>query len=120
MIETDSAERFRVAAANINAPRMDEGSHAFDSLYSTYVPLLRKIAVGRFGIPRSDADALVHDVFTTYLANPANVRDVHPYLIGAICNAARQYQRREAAERALFCDSDECEAEPSKEMVDGV
>jgi len=84
------------------------------------VPLLRKIAIRKFDIPRADADALVHDVFATYLANPSNVRDLHPYLIGAICNAARQYRRRDAKEQALFCAAAICEATPPEELVDGV
>src|SRR5437588_10186366 len=91
----------------------------FEMMYATYVPLLRRIAVRKFGIPRSDAEALVHDVFATYLANPTNVRNVHTYLIGAICNASRQYRRRDATERALFCGSDECDATPGDDMIEG-
>lgn len=92
----------------------------FETIYTAYVPLLRKIAIRKFDIPRADADALVHDVFATYLANPSNVRDLHPYLIGAICNAARQYRRRDAKEQALFCTAAICEATPHDELVDGV
>lgn len=92
----------------------------FDAIYRTYSPLLRRIAIRKFGIPLSDVDGLVHDVFATYLANPANVRDLHPYLIGAICNASRQYRRRDDTERALFCASVNCEAIPETETIDEV
>lgn len=114
-----------IAAANtaITARALADASDAaslqFEAIYTAYVPLLRKIAVRKFGIPRADADALVHDVFTTYLANPSNVRDLRAYLIGAICNAARQYRRRDAAERALFCGEPFCAAAPD-DLVDGV
>ena len=117
------SERLRSAGANAVIARNGDENAApseFESIYSSYAPLLRRIAVFKFGVPRADADALVHDVFATYLANPANVRDLHRYLIGAICNASRQYLRRDASERALFCDTDACGATPGDEMVEGV
>ena len=115
------SERLRAAGTNAVLARSDNGAASeFESIYASYAPLLRRIAVFKFSVPRADADALVHDVFATYLANPTNVRDLHPYLIGAICNASRQYLRRDANERALFCDSDACGATPGDEMVDGV
>jgi len=117
------SERLRSAGANAVIARSGDENAApseFESIYFSYAPLLRRIAVFKFGVPRSDADALVHDVLATYLANPTNVRDLHPYLIGAICNASRQYLRRDASERALFCDSTACGATPGDEMVDGV
>lgn len=90
----------------------------FDAVYVTYRPLLRRIAIAKFGIPASDADDLVQDVFATYLVNPANVRDVHAYLIGGICNAARQHQRSGRA--TPFCDSEVCLATPDNELLNGV
>lgn len=64
------------------------------NLYVRYAPLLRHLALRRFRIPREDVDALVHDVFATYLSDPTTVRSIRPYLIGGICNASRQYWRR--------------------------
>jgi hypothetical protein len=37
---------------------------------------------------------LVQDVFTTYFQHAAGVERLEPYLIGAICNASRNYLRR--------------------------
>lgn len=90
----------------------------FDALYAAYRPLLRKIAIRKFGVAVSDADDLVQDVFATYLANPSNVRELHPYLIGAICNASRQYRRR--SEASPICQSNACGATPDDDLVDGV
>jgi DNA-directed RNA polymerase specialized sigma24 family protein len=59
-------------------------------------------------------------VFATYLTNPANVRNLRSYLIGAICNAARQYLRRDATERELFCGEPICAAAPDEDLVEGV
>lgn len=84
---------------------------AFDEIYLTHAPLLRKIAVSRFGIPPSDADPLVHDVFATFLANAGGVRgDVRRYLVGGICNAARNFWRAREADRRLFSDDSLCDA----------
>ncbi len=82
----------------------------FDRLYETYCPLLRRIAMRKFNIPRADVDELVQDVFATYLTHAGRVRELRPYLIGGICNAARQYWREADAERQVFCDADVCSA----------
>jgi RNA polymerase sigma factor (sigma-70 family) len=88
----------------------------FDCLYATYAPLLRRIAMRKFNIPRADVDELVHDVFATYLTHAGRVRELRPYLIGGICNASRQYWREADAERRMFCDADVCSA-PSDDAV---
>lgn len=97
---------------------LGEDEDAVDRVYITYRPLMRRIAIVKFGIPAADADDLVQDVFATYLVNPSAVRDERAYLIGGICNAARQYQRRGKA--APFCDADVCAAAPDDELIDGV
>jgi RNA polymerase sigma factor (sigma-70 family) len=107
-----------VAALLHGTGERDAAALRFDALYAAYRPLLRKIAIRKFGVAVSDADDLVQDVFATYLANPSNVRDLHPYLIGAICNASRQYRRRNEA--SPFCPSSACGATPDDELIDGV
>jgi hypothetical protein len=89
-------------------------------VYDAYRPLLRKIAMGKFHVPRADVDTLVHDVFTTYLAHQDRVRELHPYLVGGICNAARDYWRRTERERAVFCDAEVCPATPDDALLDSV
>jgi RNA polymerase sigma factor (sigma-70 family) len=92
----------------------------FDKTYTIYRILLRKIAIRKFNVPRPEADALVQDVFASYLAHQREVRDVHRYLIGAICNASRQFQRKQDVERSLFCDADVCAATPSDALVSDI
>lgn len=77
---------------------------AFSAVYDAYLPLLRKVAMRKFHIPATDVDALVHDVFTTYLAHRERVRELHPYLIGGICNAAREYWRKAHRDRVALVD----------------
>lgn len=80
----------------------DSGSA--DTLYLQYAPILRRIARRKYDVPVSDVDALVHDVFATYLTNPSAVRNLRGYLIGGICNASRQYWRERRREVPLCND----------------
>jgi RNA polymerase sigma factor (sigma-70 family) len=89
---------------------------AADDLYTQHAPLLRYIAVRKFRVPREDTDALVHDVFATYLASPVTVRSPRPYLIGAICNAARHYWRERKNEEAALARVDVA-LPPEGEMI---
>jgi DNA-directed RNA polymerase specialized sigma24 family protein len=97
-----------------------EETVCFDTIYTTYAPLLRKIAMRKFHIPRADVDTIVHDVFATYLAQQERVREVHPYLIGGICNAAREYWRKVDRERAVFCDGDVCAAMTDDRLLESL
>lgn len=99
----------------------DDAGARFDALYTTYAPILRRIAIRKFNVPPKDVDDLVQDVFASYLAQRAGVREVHPYLIGAICNASRQYRRRdEASPFSPRPEHRECGATPDDELIDGV
>ncbi len=89
----------------------------FEEAYLQFAPLLRKIAVAKFGIPVQDAEPLVHDVFATYFAYAGEVHDVRTYLIGGICNAARHHLRRADAKDALFCGEDPCAATPTESIL---
>lgn len=92
----------------------------FEEAYLRFAPRLRKIAMTRFNIPRAEAETLVHDVFATYLVNASSVRALEPYLIGAICSAARHFLRRPGAAEALFCGGAECEATPDAGLLAAV
>src|SRR5436190_1789531 len=89
---------------------------SFEEAYLQFAPLLRKIAVKKFGIPVAEAEPLVHDVFATYFTNAGEVHDVGPYLIGGICNAARHHLRRIGARDAIFCDDVPCAAAPTESI----
>lgn len=89
----------------------------FEEAYLLYAPLLRKIAMAKFGIPLADAEPLVHDVFATYFTNAGEVNDVRTYLIGGICNAARHHLRRTDAKNALFCGETPCAAAPTESIL---
>jgi RNA polymerase sigma factor (sigma-70 family) len=92
-------------------------SAAFEEAYLQFAPLLRKIAVRKFGIPVSEAEPLVHDVFATYFTNADEVHELRPYLIGGICNAARHHLRRVDARDAIFCAENPCAATPTESIL---
>lgn len=96
-------------------PSLPDGTGPFDAIYAAYRPLLRHVAVRRFGVPVSDADDLVHDVFATFLLRRSQVRDARAYLFGAIRNASQQYGRRgDASPTQPLPESDEL---PSGEQL---
>ena len=77
-----------------------------EQIYLEHAPLLRRVAVRKFGIPPEDAQTLVHDVFAAYIANPGAVRsDLRAYLIAAICNASRNYWRSKEMQDRFFVAS---------------
>lgn len=89
-----------------------DAAAAFEEAYLRYAPRLQRIAIRRFRIPPGDAEVLVQDVFTTYFQHAAVVEKLEPYLIGAICNASRNYLRRSSASSAVFCGLQPCGEEP--------
>ena len=93
---------------------------AFEETYLLYGPRLRKIAISKFGIDAAEAESLVHDVFATYLMHAAAIRHLEPYLIGAICNAARNHLRRRHGGTVTFCGEQPCRATPKDALANAV
>lgn len=77
-------------------------AESFEEAYLEYAPRLQKIAMKKYGIGPADAEVLVQDVFMTYFQHAADVERLEPYLIGAICNASKNYLRRAVSSRAVF------------------
>ena len=76
--------------------------HEFRAVYHEIAPLLRYLAIRRCDVPPDDAEALVHDVFATYLRTSDRVRgEVRTYLVGAIFRAARRYWHHRRGEEPL-------------------
>ena len=102
----------------LKQPAGSEAVAAFEEAYLQYAPRLQRIAIRRFRIEAGDAEVLVQDVFTTYFQHAADVERLEPYLIGAICNASRNYLRRSSASKALFCGEHPCPATPDDALLD--
>lgn len=72
-------------------PRLDD--QQFEVVYEQYFGLLVQIAVFKFRVPESEAEALAQDVLISYLRKAATVVELRSWLIGAICYASRHYWR---------------------------
>lgn len=114
----DTRRQLGRAAAPPEQPAGGEAVAAFEEAYLRYAPRLQRIAIRRFRIEAGDAEVLVQDVFTTYFQHAADVERLEPYLIGAICNASRNYLRRSTASKALFCGEQPCAATPDEALLD--
>jgi RNA polymerase sigma-70 factor (ECF subfamily) len=66
----------------------------FEELYDRNIKLLVGIAERKFQVPAVDAEALAHEVFLSYLKRRDEIRDLHAWLIGAICHACRYFWRQ--------------------------
>jgi RNA polymerase sigma-70 factor (ECF subfamily) len=71
---------------------MDEGE--FVRLYEQNYGFLVGVAARKFQVPAVDAEALAHEVFLSYLKRKSEIREVHKWMIGAICHASRYYWRK--------------------------
>ena len=77
-------------------------AHPLEVLYREHEGLLRSIAQFRYRIPQCDAEALVHDIFASFLERQPEAYDVKAFLIGSINNACRHYWRKRQYEEPLL------------------
>lgn len=75
-----------------------------EDVYRLHFNLLRYLACQRFRIPEGDAENLIHEVFVGYLSSVSQIRDVRSWLVGAMCNASRNYWRGHGRLEALPAD----------------
>jgi RNA polymerase sigma factor (sigma-70 family) len=93
-------------------------SRAIDDVYLQHASLLRRVAIRKFNVPPADAENLVHDVFINYLVSTRVVRgDLRSYLVGAICNASRNYWRSRRSEGRVFADDEASSADVLSEDI---
>ena len=83
-------------------------------VYEANYGLLVSLAVRKFQVPFGDAEGLANDVFVSYLKRRKEIRELHGWLIGAICNASRHYWRKHDR------DIDQLDDETSSIHVDPV
>jgi RNA polymerase sigma factor (sigma-70 family) len=76
--------------------------HPLDAVYREHESLLRSIAQYRFRVPPCDAEALVHDIFASFLERQPDAYDIKAFLIGSINNACRHYWRKRQHEEPLL------------------
>jgi len=77
-------------------------AHPLEVLYREHEGLLRSIAQYRYRIPQCDAEALVHDIFASFLERQPEAYDMKAFLIGSINNACKHYWRKRQHEEPLL------------------
>jgi RNA polymerase sigma factor (sigma-70 family) len=77
-------------------------AHPLEVLYREHEALLRSIAQFRYRVPPCDAEALVHDIFASFLERQPDAYDAKAFLIGSINNACKHYWRKRQYEEPLL------------------
>lgn len=77
-------------------------TQTLEVLYQKHASLLRVNARRRFRIPEDDLDALIQDVFASFLERQPRVNDVRAFLIAATNSACLHYWRNRNHDTAPF------------------
>lgn len=85
-------------------------------LYRKHGAMLRALMQRRFAIPRSESEALLHEVFLAFLSSSDVIRQERAWLVGAACHMSRYYWRCRAKEEEVPM---EFEPEPVSAGVEG-
>lgn len=93
-----------LAANSTTAPFVDRGID-FDAVYDAHVPMMIAVATERFRIAAPDAQQLAHEIFLAFFLKAEDIRNVHGWFLGAICNASRQFLRKRTPDISLDTDS---------------
>jgi RNA polymerase sigma factor (sigma-70 family) len=64
-----------------------------EALYVQHRTLLFFIAARKFRVPDGDAEALIQEVFLSFLQTGTRIENVRAWLVAAVCNASRHYWR---------------------------
>ncbi|HVR42835.1 MAG TPA: sigma-70 family RNA polymerase sigma factor [Thermoanaerobaculia bacterium] len=75
-----------------------------EDVYRLHFNLLKYLACQKFKITENDAENVIHEVFVAYLSAAGQVRDVRSWLVGAMCNASRNYWRSHGRLEGLPAD----------------
>lgn len=88
-----------------------------ESAYRDYAYMLRSVATRKFRIPESDVDALVQEVFLSYIVHADSVEDVRAWLFGAICNVSRVYRRQHPPTEEFPPDLESVEGDAENDLA---
>jgi RNA polymerase sigma-70 factor (ECF subfamily) len=83
------------------------GPEQIETLYLQHRRLLMYVGSRKFGIPEEDAEALIQDVFLSYMQSAPRVVKVRSWLVAAMCNASRYYWRIRGRVEPLPADYDQ-------------
>ena len=82
-----------MSVATTDLDRAAAAEENFRAVYEENFAFLSSIATNKFRVPDTEAEALAHEVFLTYLRKSDTITDLRSWLIGGICHASRHYWR---------------------------
>jgi RNA polymerase sigma factor (sigma-70 family) len=95
-----------------------EASTAIERLYLENRKLLLFVACRKFRVPESDGEALVQEVFVSFMQTGTKVENVRAWLVAAMCNASRHYWRLLGRTESLPDDYNERSDPRSQTLAD--
>lgn len=91
------AETVAPALSHVRRPIQPAGQRAagvdVETLYVRHRILLLSVACRKFRVPEPDAEALLQEVFLSFLQAGSRIDNVRAWLVAAMCNASRHYHR---------------------------
>ena len=89
-----------------------------ESLYLTHRRLLLYVGCVKFGVPEEDAEALLQEIFVSFMESAPQIVKVRAWLVAAMCNASRHYWRVRGRVESLPSDVAEKSDPSSHEAAD--
>lgn len=70
-------------------------------LYVRHRTLLLHVGCRKFRVPESEAEALIQEVFLSFMTTTSKIENVKAWLVAAMCNASRHYWRVQGRTESL-------------------
>jgi RNA polymerase sigma factor (sigma-70 family) len=80
-------------APPLTLPVLESPQEDIGELYVRHRTLLMHIGSRKFRIAESEAEALIQEVFLSFMTTTTKISNVRSWLVAAMCNASRHYWR---------------------------
>jgi len=113
-----------VAAAEVDVvmpppvPPRDPQPEDIGELYVRHRALLMHVGCRKFRIPEPEAEALIQEVFLSFMTTTTKVENIRAWLVAAMCNASRHYWRGQSRTEGLPDDFEDQTDPSSSEMAE--
>jgi RNA polymerase sigma factor (sigma-70 family) len=91
----------------LTLPALEPPQEDIGELYVRHRTLLMHIGSRKFRIAESEAEALIQEVFLSFMTTTTRISNVRSWLVAAMCNASRHYWRGQGRTEPLPDDFDD-------------